>query len=721
MRQIVISAKSPARVVEVPTPALARGAVLVRTAFGAVSVGTERAAASHGHTGWLEKIRAHPEKVRQVLDMVRKDGLRDTIDRVADVLERWNATGYSCAGVVEAVGSEVSEFRVGDRVACGGGGFATHAEYSVVPRRLLVRVPDGLDLQEAAFATIGAIAMQGIRQSQIEPCAQVAVIGLGILGQLVSQMATAVGAVVTAMDVLAPRVNLAKQLGAVAGIALRDEPAVERGRQITGGRGYDVIIITAATASSEPARLACALARDRGRIVVVGDVGLELDRQVMYEKELDLRLSRSYGPGRYDEAYEVAGQDYPYSYVRWTEQRNMESVVALAALGRIRIKPLITHSFDIDEAERAYATIVKPEAVPPLGVVLAYPRAVSMPEFGQTLELTDAPGGAGSGEAGVALIGVGGFARSVLLPALRRTRWTPVMIISSTGPGAVQLGRKYGFAQAGTDIQAALDDKRVQAVCIANRHRSHASLVARALRAGKAVFVEKPLATNLEDFRMVCAAYEETQGFVMVGFNRRFAPLTRRLRDFFGASHGPLVMSLRVNAGAQSGHWSQTSDEGGRIIGEACHFVDLLAHLAGAPIRSIHAQSAPLQAGQIEENVVATLSFADGSVATLNYNALGDPALPKEHLEVFGDGRVTVLDDFKRLSMVAKGSRQEVSAAQDKGHAEEINRFIEALLQNGVSPVPFVEAAQATLATLAIVESCRTGRTIEFSRESILK
>lgn len=719
MRQIVISAKSPARVVEVPMPALARGAVLVRTAFGAVSVGTERAAARHGHTGWLGKIRAHPDKVRQVLGMVRKDGLRDTLDRVADVLERWNATGYSCAGTVEAVGKDVTEFQVGDRVACGGGGFATHAEYCVVPHRLLARVPGDLGLPEAAFATIGAIAMQGIRQAQIEPCAQVAVIGLGIVGQLACQLATAAGGLVTAVDLMPSRVDLARQLGAVAGIALRDEPVPERARQISGGRGYDVVIIAAATASSDPARLACTLARDRGRIVVVGDVGLELDRQIMYEKELDLRLSRSYGPGRYDESYEIDGHDYPYAYVRWTEQRNIESVLALAALKRIRIDPLISHRFDIGEAEQAYTSIVQPGANPPLGVVLAYPASPAVEAPSRTLTLATEAGPAEPGAAGIALVGVGGFSRSVLLPALRRTRWTPVAIISSTGPGPVQLGRKYGFAVAGTDVQVALDDPRVRAVCIANRHRAHATLVIRALRAGKAVFVEKPLATNWEELQAVCEAQAETKGLVMVGFNRRFAPFIQEIRKFFGAKHGPLVMSMRVNAGAQAGHWSQTSAEGGRIVGEGCHFVDLLGYLAGAPFQSVHARSAPLVAGQLEENIVATLSFADGSVATLNYNAVGDPALPKEHLEIFGDGRAVVLEDFKRLSLLSGGSRREVTAKQNKGHGEEIRCLVEALCEGGTSPVPFAEAAQATAATLAIVESCRTGRVIDMATTSV--
>lgn len=713
MRQIVISAKASARTVQVPVPALARGSVLVRTAFGAVSVGTERVAASHGQTGWLGKIRAHPDKVRQVLGLVQKNGLRDTLERVAEVLERWNATGYSCAGIVEALGADVPEFRVGDRVACGGGGFASHAEYCVVPRRLLARVPPELSLPEAAFGTIGAIAMQGVRQAEIEPCAHVAVIGLGIVGQLACQIASSAGAFVTAIDLQDQRVKLAVELGATAGISLQGPSAIERGLQLTGGRGYDVVLLAAATTSSDPAKLATAVARDRGRIVVVGDVGLNLDRQLMYEKELDLRLSRSYGPGRYDESYEIYGHDYPYGYVRWTEQRNIESVLALAASGRIKIGPLITHRFDIDEAESAYTSIVQPGATPPIGVVLAYPAApVQAAEPERTIVLADQTAPVSPCGAGIALIGAGSFARSVLLPALRKTRWIPVALVSSTGVGPVQLGKKYGFSYASTDIQAVLDDKRVNAVCIANRHSAHSALACRALRAGKAVFVEKPLATNLDDLRTLCATQTETGGFLMVGFNRRFAPLTQQLRNFIGVDHGPLVMSMRVNAGAQSQHWSQSAAEGGRIIGEGCHFVDLLSYLAGATVRLVHARSLPVLAQQQEENIAATLEFSDGSIATLNYNAVGDAALPKEHLEVFGDGKAAVLDDFCRLTLVANGRKSETRTSQDKGHAAEIRQLVDALLNSAHSPVPFAESVQTTLATLAIVESCRTGAAI---------
>lgn len=714
MRQIVISAKSSARTVAVPAPGLSKGNVLVRILAGAVSVGTERVAASHGHTGWLAKIRAHPEKVKQVLGMVQTHGVRETLERVSEVLERWNATGYSCAGEVIAVADDVAEFRVGERVACGGGGFASHAEYCLVPRRLLAKVPSNLPSEEASFATIGAIALQGVRQAELQPCDRVAVIGLGVVGQLACQLATAAGAFVTAIDLQPERVALARQLGAVAGLIPNTDSVAELASQLTDGRGYDAVILAAATASSEPAKLATTLARDRGRLVVVGDVGLNLDRQAMYEKELDLRLSRSYGPGRYDEAYEVRGIDYPFSYVRWTEQRNIASVLELAGAGRIRIGPLISHRFSIDEAEQAYLAIVRPSAAPPVGVVLQYPAPngpSSLPT--RSISLSADTCVAPSSGTGIALIGTGGFARSVLLPAFRRTSWQPVAIVSSTGLGPTQLGRKYGFAYASTNVSEVLADPRVQAVCIANRHRSHATLVVRSLRGGKAVFVEKPLATTREDLQAVCTAQSETGGFVMVGFNRRFAPAIVRLREFFGSRHGPLVLSMRVNAGPQPQHWSQSAEEGGRLIGEACHFVDLLAHLAGAPVQSVYARSLPVTAGALEESVIATFAFANGSVANLCYHAVGDAVVPKEYLEVFGDGKVAVLNDFRHLTLVHDGRKTEESTQQDKGHKEEIRRFIEALASAQPPPVPFAESVAATLATFALVESCRCGEAIE--------
>lgn len=711
MRQIVLSAKAPASVVEVPSPALKSGRVLVRTAFGAVSVGTERVAASHGHTSLVEKMRSHPDRVRQVIDMAQKNGWYKTYCQVTEVLNRWNATGYSCSGVVAALGADVSELHVGDPVACGGAG-ASHAEYGVIPLRLLVRVPAAVPLDEAAFTTIGAIAMQGVRQGEISTCSNVAVIGLGIVGQLACQIATASGALVTAIDLRPARVDLAKHLGAHGGIVCGQGDEAEKANTITGGRGYDVILLTAATASSNPARMAAMIARDRGRLVVVGDVGLNLDRQVMYDKELDLRLSRSYGPGRYDSTYEEQGQDYPYGYVRWTEQRNMDSFLALLALRRIQVKPLITHRFTVDEAEKAYNIVVNPQGEPPVGIVLEYPQSGVAPSRVCPLRVASERPAARRGKLGIGFVGVGSFARSALLPALRGAPVEPVGIVSSTGVAPVQLGKKYGFAFAGTDVDALLSDARIAALFLITRHDSHAKLAIRGLEAGKAVYVEKPLATNLDDLRAVCEAQRKTNGTVMVGFNRRFAPFVQRIRSFFGDGHGPLVLSMRVNAGAIQRHWSLDVAEGGRIVGEGCHFIDLLSYIVGAPVKSVYARSAPVLGERLEENICATLEFAGGSVATLNYNAVGSPSVPKEYLEGFGDGKAAILDDFRRLQLAGHGREEKISCRQDKGHAEEIRQFVTSILEGRQCPVPFGDAVMTTLATFALVDSCRTGEPV---------
>ncbi|MFA7159776.1 MAG: bi-domain-containing oxidoreductase [Kiritimatiellia bacterium] len=655
-------------------------------------------------------MRAHPDRVRQVIDMAHRDGVLKTYRRVSDVLARWNATGYSSAGIVAALGADVPELQVGDRVACGGGGYASHAEFVVIPRRLLVRMPAAVGMDEAAFATIGAIAMQGVRQAAPEPCSSVAVIGLGIVGQLVSQIASASGAMVTGIDLVPGRVELAKSLGASATILAGQGGEIEKALSITSGRGYDAVILAASAASSDPARMAAAMARDRGRLVVVGDVGLNLDRQVMYEKELELRLSRSYGPGRYDESYEEEGRDYPYAYVRWTEQRNMESFLALIASRRIQIKPLITHRFTIDEAEKAYEVIVKPQDEPPIGILLEYPQSaeVSVPSQRMPLAVAYSRQSAAVSRPGIGFVGAGSYARSILLPALRGLPAIPIGIVATDGIATTQLGQKFGFEFAGTDVTQLLSDKRVAAIFVATRHSSHAALVTKALEAGKAIFVEKPLAITVESLAELCAVQRRTKGAVMVGFNRRFAPLTDRIKAFFGAGHGPLVLSMRVNAGAMHKHWSQSVSEGGRIIGEVCHFVDFLSFLAEAPLKSVYASSVPVQGENLEENICATLAFSDGSIATLNYNAVGDDRVSKEYLEVFGDGKVAILDDFCSLRLADHGKVENMRGRQDKGHTEEVRRFIRSICDGRPLPIPFAEAVTATLATFALLESCRS-------------
>ena len=713
MRQLVISPSSKGRLIEVPGPTLRSNGILVRLAYSAVSVGTERAAAKASHQSLLEKAKSRPEQVKQVIKKIQADGIKSSLGLVQGALEKWQGSGYSCAGTVVAVGRDVAEFRVGDRVVCAGG-TAQHAEYVSVPRRLAAKVPDGVSLDQAAFSTIGAIAMHGFRLAQLNLSEHVAVVGLGIIGQLTCQIAAASGLNVTAVDVKADTVDRAlKVSGAHHGIVLGNGSEIELSKQITNGRGFDAVLICAATASNDPIQMAEEITRDKGAIVIVGDVGLALKRPGMFEKELRVMVSRSYGPGRYDPEYEDRGNDYPYGFVRWTEQRNLESFLNLIERGKLQVGPLITHTFPFDQVEKAFEVVVTGEGGP-VGILLEYPQESEPPA--KIVKLTQPqPVAAASGKAGIAFLGAGSFSRTVLLPAIMETSGVnPVAVLSSSGVSATQLAQKYGFGRVSTDSQDVLGDDKVKAIFVVTRHDSHASYVMSALKAGKSVFVEKPLATTVEDTLAICEVQRETAGMVMVGFNRRFAPQTTKLKKFFGTQHGPMVITVRVNVGPLAKHWSlDANDGGGRIIGEGCHFVDLIQAIAGSPIVKVFAQSLPVVGERLEENICATFTMADGSVASLNYNGVGDGTHPKEFIEVFADGKVAVINDFRELTLVGSGKSTTEKSKQDKGHKTEISLFVDALNQGKPCPLPFEESVSATLATFAILESCRTGQPIE--------
>jgi predicted dehydrogenase/threonine dehydrogenase-like Zn-dependent dehydrogenase len=712
MRQLVMSPKQKGRIADVPGPSLRRNGVMVRVQYSAVSVGTERAAAEQSHKSLLEKAKSRPDQVKQVLKSVQKDGIKGSMELVKGALERWAGSGYSCAGTVVAVGADVSEFHVGDRVVCAGGGYAFHAEYVSIPRRLVAKVPDGVPLDQAAFATIGAIAMHGFRIAEVNVSEHVAVMGLGIIGQLACQIASAAGANVTAMDVNPQRVELALTMGAAHhGITIGGGAEAEQAKRLTNGRGYDAVLLCAATSSNDPIHLAEAIARDRGNLVVVGDVGLGLQRGGMFEKELSLRVSRSYGPGRYDPSYEEQGGDYPYGFVRWTEQRNLESFVNLIERGKLNIASLITHRFPFEQVEDAFNVVVTGQGNP-IGIVLEYPESLELPS--RVIKLGAERPTAVNGSVGIGFIGAGSFSRSVLLPALKNTPINPVAILASTGVAATQLGQTYGFSKVATDAQELFNDDSIRAAFIVTRHDSHARYAMDALKAGKAVFVEKPLATTEEDLLALCDVQRQTGGTVMVGFNRRFAPQVGKMRKFFGKQHGPLVITMRVNAGAIPKHWSVTAEEGGgRIIGEACHFVDLIQAIAGSRIKTVFASSVPVVGERLEENICANFVLEDGSIASLNYNALGDTSFPKEYIEVFGDGKVATLNDFRDLTLVSGGKSSTEKQKQDKGHASEMQLFVESVQKGLPCPIPFEQSVSATLATFAILESCRLGEPVD--------
>jgi len=706
-------------VTEVPSPMLRPDGLLVATAYSLISAGTERAKVEVARKNLVGKALARPDQVRQVMQTARQIGLQATYQKVSSKLDALSALGYSSAGVVISVGEHVDGFSPGDRVACAGGGYANHAEVVYVPRNLCAVVSDDVGLDEAAYATVGAIALQGVRQASPMLGETIGVIGLGLLGLLTVQLLRANGCRVLGVDIDPARCELARQLGADAATTPTDpdvEPLAHRLNPI----GLDAVILTAATSSSEPIKLAGRLSRDRGRVVVVGAVGMDVPRSPFYEKELEVRLSRSYGPGRYDPNYEEKGVDYPPGYVRWTEGRNMDAFLDLVSQRKVDVKALTTHRFPLAEAQGAYSVIQGATNGPYLGVLLDYGlQADQIPRLSSAAPVQVRPAQIGTGKIGLALLGAGSFAQSMLLPHLRSNAHVRLRsVVTPSGLTARSVAEKSGFEVCGAEADVAFDDPEVCLVIVASRHNSHADLAARALSAGKAVYVEKPLGLTGEELDTVIEAYSSAPApFLMLGFNRRFAPLVIALREFMSRAGEPLLMHYRVNAGyIPREHWTQDPEEGGgRVVGEVCHFVDLLLHLAGSAPVEVYAYTLPDMGRYNRDNVAATIRFANGSAGTITYAANGDRGLDKERLEVFGGGRAAVLDDFRELAMASGGKRTLKKSSPDKGHRAEMQALIEAVRRGAPSPVPFEQAVMSMRATFAIVQAITTGKPVPIS------
>ncbi len=729
MRQVSQSMKDGRiELIEVPPPALRPHGVLVRTAWSLISAGTERTKLELGQKSLLAKARARPDQVKQVLDKVRKDGLLQTYGTVKTRLEEQAPIGYSSAGVVVAVGELATGLSVGDRVACAGAEYANHAELVYVPARLCARVPDGVGLDAAAFTTVGAIAMQGVRQAGVALGDAVAVIGLGLLGQLGAQMLKAAGCAVAGVDLDQARCDLALTMGADAAWAGAAGEIAARGAAFTDGRGFDAVVITAGTKSDEPIELAGELARDHGTVVVVGDVGMRVPRKPYYEKELSLRLARSYGPGRYDPLYEEAGIDYPLGYVRWTEQRNMQEFLRLLQTGAVKVEGLITHRFAVDEAAKAYEAVQGGGDGLAVGVLLEYPERGE--EKGARIVLrkdtaageraaktghADAPThGAEAARIGVSLVGAGNFATATLLPALERDGRAELRgVLTASGLSAADVGDRRGFAFAAGELDEILADERTHAVVIASRHDLHARQAAAALDAGKTVFVEKPLGVTRDDLAAVVAAWRRSPADLMVGFNRRFSPFGLEVKAALVDRAGPAAITCRVNAGAvPRTHWTQQLEQGGgRIVGELCHFVDLCCYLAGSAPASVYAVAARSDVElALRDTLAVTLGFANGSFATITYAANGDTALPKERVEVMCEGGMWVIDDFRRLEWAVAGKKgQRRLAGSDKGHRREMSAFLDLAQGTPCGILTFEDAVVSTAATLAVIESLTRG------------
>jgi predicted dehydrogenase len=710
VRQLIQSYRTgEMKVEEVPPPSVRAGGALVKTVRSLVSAGTEKMVVDLARKSLVAKAQARPDLVRKVMNTARKQGILNTLRKVQTKLDTPIPLGYSTAGVIVEVGEQVAGLRVGDRVACGGAGYANHADYNFVPCNLVARVPDGVSMEGACFATVGAIALQGVRQATLTLGERVAVLGLGLIGQLTVQLLRANGCRVLGYDPNRQRAELAVSLGAHRAVS---EDLASAAEGFSEGQGMDAVIVAASTPDAGPLEQAGEISRLRGRVVVVGLVGMQIPRSIYYRKELDLRMSMSYGPGRYDPDYEERGFDYPIGQVRWTEQRNLQAFLDLLADGAVRTEPLTTHRYPIERALDAYALISK-GAEPYLGVLLEYgasEQAEALPPA--SLRLRSEPIAADRVRVGV--VGAGNFAQSVLLPALKSAGSAEnVAIASAEGMTTQRIGSQYGFRVATADASEVVRHSEVDAVFVLTRHDLHAPLVIEALEAGKHVYTEKPLALSRDELDAVAQARDAARGDVMVGFNRRFAPLVAAIAEHFAGREHPLVMRYRINAGfIPSDHWVHDPVEGGgRILGEVCHFVDVLQYLAGAPPVRVHAESiSGSERYRGDDNALLSLRFGDGSVGTIVYTAMGDARFPKEHIEVFGEGRVAALDDFRTLQLVRDGSvKRRRSANQDKGFREEIRRFLEAVQHGGPWPIPFEQSVATTRATLAALESLRTG------------
>ena len=716
MKQVVQSARSGKLLVkEVPAPAVRPGHLLVRTRTSLISAGTDRMVVGFAGKSLAAKAMERPDLVKKVMDKARRDGIAATIRAVMARLDEPMPLGYSSCGEVTALGAGVEgRFRIGQRVAAAGAGVSNHAELNLVPENLAAPVPDDVNDEEACFGTLGAIALHGVRNLGLQLGDRAAVIGVGLVGQLVVQLLDLAGVRVAAFDYDGGRLDLARFGRAELCWNLADGDPAQAMADFTDGRGCDGVLIAAATESSAPFELAARLARDRARVCLVGLTGTEIPYREFMQKELSLVVSRSYGPGRYDEDFEGRGVKYPDGYVPWTETRNLAEAVRRMSRQkdhRLAVEQLITHRFPIERAADAYA-MVTGRTEPHLGVVLTYGQRPAAAVSALRIPIA-VSGGKRPGGCVLGVIGAGAFARAMLLPPLAAMKDCRLhTIVTRRGVSAEHSGETFGFENAAGDETAVLDNADINAVLIATTHASHASLTAAALAAGKNVLVEKPLALDRDQLNQVIAARNRSDAFLQVGFNRRFAPMSVKARDHLAGLKGPKYLLLRVNAGAlPADSWQNAPDEGhGRILGEVCHFVDLARFLIAAPIVSVQASAAAALHG-VCDDLTATLSFSDGSLATIAYTAKGDSAVSKELIECYAGGTVATIDDFRRYALAADGklARARRRGDQDKGHKAELAAFVAAAASGGPAPVSEAELVETSLATIAITESLRSG------------
>lgn len=712
MQQLVLNiGTGETKVIDTPIPSLRMGQVRVRTRSSLISAGTERMLVDFSRASMIDRARQQPDKVKQVFEKVRSDGLLTTIDAVRSKLDQPLALGYCNVGTIMDIGDGVTQFKSGERVVSNGG----HAGVVSVPANLTARIPDNVEDESAVFTVLAAIGLQGIRLAQPTLGETIVVTGLGLIGLLTVQMLRAHGCRVIGADFEPDRRQLAESFGAVAVDPTNGDDLIAQAMEYSRGRGVDAVLITASTKSSDPVSEAAHMCRKRGRIVLVGVTGLELSRQDFYQKELTFQVSCSYGPGRYDENYELKGQDYPVGFVRWTEQRNFEAVLDLMAAGGMDLKPLISHRFPIMQAEEAYSLLTGGERS--LGILLQYPQEASNHVDSRTVVL-DAARSFTPGSPVVGCIGAGNYGGRVLIPALAKADAQLHTIVTANGLSGVHYGKKFGFLLVSTSTDELLAQREVNTLVIATRHDSHARLAANALRSGRHVYVEKPLALDPRQLAEVESAYAESSQYgrppiLMVGFNRRFSPHVQRMYNALKNVHGPKSLTMLINAGViPANHWTQDPEiGGGRVIGEACHFIDLARFLIGQPIRK--AAAAAMRGNQqCPDTAQITLEFEDGSLASLQYYANGHRSFAKERIEVFAAGKILQLDNFRVLRGYGwPGFRTFRTWKQEKGHAASVQAFLNAIKSGCSAPIPAQEIFEVSRITIEIAGYLTRGRT----------
>lgn len=693
--------------VDVPSPQCKVGGILVRTSASLISAGTERTSVVGGQASLLERAKKQPEQVKLVLETLKRDGIISTYERVQAKLDSYKTLGYSASGIV--IESQCEEFSPGDRVACAGAQYAHHAEFISVPKNLAVKLPESVSFIDASYTTLGAIALQGIRQADLRLGETVAVIGLGLLGQLTVQMLKASGCRVIGLDVNDEVLALAKQHG--CDITLQSNTAsVSTIMNFTRGIGTDAVIITASTDSDAPIQLALSISRKKSPIVIVGAVPMNIPRSPFYEKELDLRISCSYGPGRYDPLYEEQGLDYPAGYVRWTEQRNMQAFIDLLEQQVVTTNQLTTHTFAIHDALHAYDIISGKNPEPHLGIALLY-SSDAIPQSTISLKTAvkeiDNPG--------IAFIGAGSFAQAQLLPPLRSLGVRMHGVTTSNPANALSVAKHFGFAQAGTQSEELIADPLTDIVFCASRHDTHAQYVLSAVQQGKPIFVEKPLCVNREELQSIQSAVSTNDGKVMVGFNRRFSKPFKDINSFFSERTSPLSMMYRINAGAiPLSSWIQDPEQGGRIIGEACHFIDCMVYLTHARPIEVFARALSHDGRHIahHDSTHITIRFSDGSIGTILYLANGDASVEKEYCEVFSEGKSAIMNNFTSVMFSAGKKSKQQTYDGKKGHKEEVHAFIQAVKSGTTLPISFQSIVDVTQASIAAVESMQQGTII---------